>query len=83
MSYLVGNVSTDLSVPLQTPRDTNMIENNVSRRRRSSSSNDTDDSALPPKFLTAAHLSSLRDLVSDKKITGGEILSHLISLNSK
>ncbi|KAI9517324.1 hypothetical protein NQZ68_004541 [Dissostichus eleginoides] len=55
-------------VPMLTPNDTDMTENNV-RRRRSSSSADTEDSALPLKFLTATHLSALRHLMSDKKIT--------------
>lgn len=35
-----------------------------------SSSTDAEASVLPPKILTAAHLSSLRDLLTDKKITG-------------
>lgn len=30
----------------------------------------TDTDGFPPKILTAAHLSSLRDLLSDKKLTG-------------
>ncbi|XP_034092313.1 uncharacterized protein LOC117559732 isoform X3 [Gymnodraco acuticeps] len=55
-------------IPMLTPNDTDMTENNV-RRRRSSSSADTEDSALPLKFLTATHLSALRHLISDEKIT--------------
>lgn len=73
---MFGNVSTALPMPPQIPRDTNMTENSVRRRRRSSSSADTEDSVLPPNILTASHLSSLRDLVSDKKITGCAILPH-------
>ncbi|KAK5869806.1 hypothetical protein PBY51_024496 [Eleginops maclovinus] len=45
-----------------------MTENNV-RRRKSSSSADTGDITLPLKFLTDYHLSALRQLTSDKKIT--------------
>lgn len=63
-------MSTVLLMPMQTPLDFNMTENNVIRRRRSSSSADTGDSGLPAKILTASHLSTLRYLVSDKKITG-------------
>ncbi|KAE8294091.1 hypothetical protein D5F01_LYC07038 [Larimichthys crocea] len=61
--------TTVLLMPMQTPLDFNMTENNVIRRRRSSSSADTGDSGLPAKILTASHLSTLRYLVSDKKIT--------------
>lgn len=74
----VSDVPTVLPMQLQMPQDTNMTEVNV-RRRRSSSSADIEDSVLPPKILTASHLSSLRDLVSDKKITGCAILPPLPS----
>lgn len=46
--------------------------------REKSSFTDTDDSVFPPKILTAAHLSSLRDLLSDKKITGEMLLLLLL-----
>lgn len=80
MSRLFSDVSTVLSVPLQIPHNSNMTENKVRRRRRrSSSSADAEYSVLPPKILTASHLSSLRDLVSTKKTTGGVILPRLFS----
>ncbi|KAG7514480.1 hypothetical protein JOB18_034805 [Solea senegalensis] len=44
----------------------NLTENHVRRRR---SSDMVESADLPPNILTASHLSSLRDLVSDKKIT--------------
>lgn len=61
---LIGYVSTGLPKSLSL-QDTSVSGNYV---REKSSFTDTDD--FPPKILTAAHLSSLRDLLSDKKITG-------------
>ncbi|XP_024910043.1 uncharacterized protein LOC103393728 isoform X2 [Cynoglossus semilaevis] len=45
----------------------NLTENNVQRRRRRST--DTTPGTLPLNILTSDHLSVLRTLVSDKKIT--------------
>lgn len=47
--------------------------------REKSSFTHTDASVSTPKILTAAHLSSLRDLVSDRKITG-EIVVDVVDL---
>lgn len=73
MSCLLCDVSTAL--PMQIQYDTNLTENNV-RRRRSLASADSADSVVPLNILTASHLSDLRDLVSDKKITGCAIAPH-------
>ncbi|GAA6234191.1 uncharacterized protein LOC117760570 [Lates japonicus] len=80
-------------LPMQIQYDTNLTENNV-HRRRSSASADSADSVVPPNILTASHLSALRDLVSDKKITvhlglrvtlSGpiELLDQVLSLNKE
>lgn len=69
---LIGYVSTGLPKSLSL-QDTSVPGNYV---REKSSFTDTDD--FPPKILTAAHLSSLRDLLSDKKITGEFLLLLLL-----
>ncbi|CAB1446222.1 unnamed protein product [Pleuronectes platessa] len=69
---LLQNAFTPVQpVSLQIQYDTNMTENYVHRRRRSSSSgsDDAEHSELPRNLLTTSHLSTLRDLLSDKKIS--------------
>lgn len=79
--YLLCDLSTASPVPLQIPSDSNMTQLNV-RRKRSSASAATKDTVLPSNILTTSHLSALRDLVSEKKISGLHNINHTTSLNS-
>lgn len=47
---------------------------NRDRRERNSSLADGEESVRAPNILTSSHLPFLRDLLSDKKITGCSIL---------
>lgn len=49
---------------------------NRDRRERNSSLADGEESVRPPNILTSSHLPFLRDLLSDKKITGFSILQY-------
>lgn len=64
-------------------QEANMTEGSI--RGRSSSFTDSEQPVLPPNILTASHLSSLRELLSDQTITGCAVFHfyHTCSLNSR
>lgn len=81
MCYLHNDLSTMWPVPLQISSDSNVTEMNV-HGKRSLASAASEDFVLPSKILTTSHLSALRDLVSDKKISGLCNINYTTSLNS-
>lgn len=62
-------------VPLQIPHDTNITEYN-GRKISTRSVLESADAGDSVKILKASRLSSLRDLISDKRITGCETAPH-------